>query len=95
MDGVDEFTVENGTVCLGSECMPSDEFRTFVRHSLYLLDVEPQNIAIVALYIPVFLVAAISNILVIIVIYRFQHLRRSVPSEYTINRRVTYLPLLK
>lgn len=91
MDGVDGFTVENGTVCLDGECMPSDEFRTFVRHSQYLLDVEPQNIAIVILYIPVFLVAAISNILVIIVIYRFQHLRRSVPLPY-IFRRIAHLP---
>lgn len=82
MDGVDGFTVENGTVCLDGECMPSDEFRTFVRHSQYLLDVESQNIAIVTLYIPVFLVAAVSNILVIIVIYRFQHLRRSVTFDY-------------
>ena len=77
------FRVENGTICLENDCFPIDQFRTYVRQSQYLLDVQPQNIAIVMLYIPVFLVAAITNILVIIVIYRFQHLRRS----------ATHLPL--
>lgn len=66
----------NGSVLFGGSIFTADQYKDMVIESLNPL--EPPNIVLLVLYCLAFVLAAISNMLVIIVIYRFQHLRRSV-----------------
>ena len=54
--------------------MSKDEVMRYVFDLQYVYH-EPQNIVVISLYAPVLLLAAVSNILVIAVICRFQQLR--------------------
>ena len=69
--------VNDTVVFIDGSVMNLEDFRSALHQKIYLLDKEPQNVAVVALYVSIFLVAVVTNILVIVVIYRFKHLRRS------------------
>lgn len=66
----------NGSVLFVGTMFTEDQYRNMVLESLNPLG--PPSIVLLVLYCLAFVLAAISNMLVIIVIYRFQHLRRSV-----------------
>lgn len=63
-----------------------DEYTDLMLDVLYLIG--PPKFIILVLYSFVFLVAAVSNLLVIIVIYRFQHLHRLESDRLTYFRDV-------
>lgn len=66
--------LDNGSVVLGDYTLTSDQYRDWMMPALY--PVNSSNVILLILYCLVFILAAVSNMLVIIVIYRFQHLRR-------------------
>lgn len=75
--------LENGSVVTdGYGTMSSDEYRSAVISVFYYFH-EPSKLIVLSLYCVVFLLAAVSNLLVIIVIFRYQHLHRS---DININR---------
>ena len=53
----------------------ADVFKTLMTAEVYS-KMETSNVVLLVLYVLVFLLAAVSNVLVIVVICRFQHLRR-------------------
>lgn len=66
--------LDNGSVVINGFVLSSDQYKDSVMDALYLTG--PSDVILLVLYCIVFLLAAVSNLLVIIVIYRFQHLRR-------------------
>lgn len=70
--------LENGSVVTdGYGTMSSDEYRSAVISVFYYFH-EPSKLIVLSLYCVVFLLAAVSNLLVIVVIFRYQHLHRLV-----------------
>lgn len=68
--------LENGSVVIdGYGTVTTDEYRGAVISAFYYLH-EPSKLIVLALYCIVFLVAAVTNLLVIVVIFRYQHLHR-------------------
>lgn len=71
--------LENGSVELLGVTVTTDQYQTMVMDLMFELNAP--TVILLVLYCLVFLLAAVSNALVIVVIYRFQHLRRSVDSR--------------
>lgn len=73
--------LDNGSVYIyhqnESYMYSSAEYKNMMIGALYR-DQDSSSIALLVLYVLVFFLAVISNVLVILVIYRFQHLRRFV-----------------
>nr|CAH0106292.1 unnamed protein product [Daphnia galeata] len=82
--------LENGSVVTdGYGTMSSDEYRSAVISVFYYFH-EPSKLIVLSLYCVVFLLAAVSNLLVIVVIFRYQHLH-SVTNYFLVNLSVADL----
>ncbi|KAI9564639.1 putative neuropeptide receptor [Daphnia sinensis] len=82
--------LENGSVVIeGYGTVTTDEYRGAVISAFYYLH-EPSKLIVLALYCAVFLVAAVTNLLVIVVIFRYQHLH-SVTNYFLVNLSVADL----
>lgn len=66
--------LDNGTVLVENQTVSFRDYKELV--ILYMHNEGPAHIVLLVLYVIVFLLAAVSNLLVIIVIYRFKHLHR-------------------
>ncbi|XP_046649911.1 QRFP-like peptide receptor isoform X1 [Daphnia pulicaria] len=82
--------LENGSVVIdGFGTISTDDYRSTVISAFYYLH-EPSKLIVLSLYSVVFLLAAVCNLLVIVVIFRFQHLH-SVTNYFLVNLSVADL----
>ena len=68
--------LDNGTVLVRNQTVPFHEYKQLVIEFANLHNEGTPHAVLLVLYVIVFLLAAVSNLLVIIVIYRFKHLHR-------------------
>jgi hypothetical protein len=82
--------LENGSVVTdGYGTMSADDYRSAVISVFYYFH-EPSKLIVLSLYCVVFLLAAVSNLLVIVVIFRYQHLHRLDMNLNDLNFRLTF-----
>lgn len=68
--------LDNGTVLVNNYTVDFYDYKKLVIELMNTHNEGTPHAALLVLYVVVFLLAAVSNLLVIIVIYRFKHLHR-------------------